>query len=401
MKRVYQLLVLPILFACFISNISFAQTIQVVTPSNAAASADEITSMFGGLLGVTAAEIEAFYLDTWDSSHPYESGCQHPAAQVLQMNNSAVQFQWSLPSGGVMPTAIHYLKLSDGMPGSTSSSSGTAIINIPNDLYLFVFQTDCIDGRSAADIVIIDKPVLSQGEPCECPVFKKVKFANFQGPDEIGEVGDLIEYDWPQSDEYHYYLTLYYDSDLTAKLRFRIHFDDDGTPTHFGLFDECIENIYYNQGGTFMEVGSPPEITGMGTITFSTENQLSFVPGVGTSGSYDLRRCNFKDGDGGSGNPYHDMGLNDIISEKISFRSLTNPIKSITRLDLYLPETQTTAISLYNALGQEIKTVQKESVMEAGNHSIELDLSDLPRGSYFCILKTRDENKSIKLLKVE
>jgi len=81
---------------------------------------------------------------------------------------------------------------------STSSSTGSVVITAPNDLYLFVFQTACgVGRRGAADIVIIDKPVLLHGAPCKCRKYEIVE--EMDGVEFVG--GAVESYLWPEEDQ--------------------------------------------------------------------------------------------------------------------------------------------------------------------------------------------------------
>lgn len=63
-----------------------------------------------------------------------------------------------------------------------------------------------------------------------------------------------------------------------------------------------------------------------------------------------------------------------------------NPFNPKTMIEFIIPEKQNVDLSVYNALGQKIKTLINEE-LEAGKHFIEFDGADLTSGIYFYQLK--------------
>ena len=93
---------------CLMSQILNAQSIQKVTPFNAVASANEIVEMFGDLINVTASDIETFYQEGW-TSNPFNLNCPSPDASITEVNNVLIEFDWTLPTGGTLPTTVRYM----------------------------------------------------------------------------------------------------------------------------------------------------------------------------------------------------------------------------------------------------------------------------------------------------
>lgn len=373
-----------------------AATIEVVTPDNADSSAAEIKATFGDLIDVTVDDIEDFYLSTW-VDHPYDSTCYYPDANVIQMNNNSAQFQWTLPSGGTAPTYIHYLRLSNGEIQSSFSSSGSATINIPNDLYLVIFQTKCGDELSAADIVIIDKPVMLNGAPCDCKEYKDVWDEPF--PPVVGnDVNNngITDYPWPPEDEGDYYCKVVFDQEnIISSLRFHINYED-GTPSSIGAYEDCLENVVAEWNGTFLGAVNDENAV-LGTFLFATNNSLTFEPiSEDLSGHIYLRRCKNKPK---PGKPRIADGQSNANRNDVIFKSLNNPFSNFTTIQYQLPTDQNTSILLYNVLGKEIEQIKAPSLTSKGMHQMNLDLSNLSNGIYFCILKTDTKILSIKLQK--
>lgn len=64
-----------------------------------------------------------------------------------------------------------------------------------------------------------------------------------------------------------------------------------------------------------------------------------------------------------------------------------NPANGTTTVYFNVPTDSKTSIDIYNLSGQLVKTVLNEE-MSQGNHSVEINLSDLREGVYFCNLRT-------------
>jgi hypothetical protein len=62
-------------------------------------------------------------------------------------------------------------------------------------------------------------------------------------------------------------------------------------------------------------------------------------------------------------------------------------------------ETQWITIDLFEISGTKVKHLINEKMMP-GTHEMEIDLSDLKSGIYFCTLKTSDGIQTKKLIKL-
>ena len=75
-----------------------------------------------------------------------------------------------------------------------------------------------------------------------------------------------------------------------------------------------------------------------------------------------------------------------------------NPFFDVTNLYLDLAQARDLAINLYSLDGKLIE--RRALSLESGNHVVELELSDLPAGLYYCSLNTDSWNEVVKLIKV-
>ena len=75
-----------------------------------------------------------------------------------------------------------------------------------------------------------------------------------------------------------------------------------------------------------------------------------------------------------------------------------NPFFDLTNLYLDLAQARDLVINLYSLDGKLIE--RRVSSLELGNHVVELELSDLPAGLYYCSLNTDSWNEVVKLIKV-
>jgi len=81
------------------------------------------------------------------------------------------------------------------------------------------------------------------------------------------------------------------------------------------------------------------------------------------------------------------------------FQAYPNPCSSAIHLQFEINNQQLTILNLYEITGVKIKQLLNEIKMP-GNYELELDLSDLPAGVYFCTLITDSGVETVKLIKL-
>lgn len=89
--------------------------------------------------------------------------------------------------------------------------------------------------------------------------------------------------------------------------------------------------------------------------------------------------------------------LTETIPEQITLGNYPNPFNPTTQIAYGLPETQRVSIAVYNMLGQQVATLV-DGVMEAGNHTINFDASNLSSGVYLYTIRTSSAVITKKML---
>lgn len=74
-----------------------------------------------------------------------------------------------------------------------------------------------------------------------------------------------------------------------------------------------------------------------------------------------------------------------------------NPFNPITKIRFYLPKSTFVSIKIYNILGKEI-TELVNGYRLAGEYEVVWDGKNQPSGIYFCLLKSNEFNRNIKLI---
>jgi len=81
-----------------------------------------------------------------------------------------------------------------------------------------------------------------------------------------------------------------------------------------------------------------------------------------------------------------------------------NPFSGSTKLSIFSPEEGNAIIEIYSATGQLVKSISA-GVMNAGYHEVDVDASQLAKGSYICKLRIQsgssESTKTIRLLKAK
>ncbi len=85
------------------------------------------------------------------------------------------------------------------------------------------------------------------------------------------------------------------------------------------------------------------------------------------------------------------------IENEISI--LPNPFTNSTTLEIYLPEPGRLEVKIYSQIGRLLKTIAKD-YQNAGLQKVDLETGDLEPGVYFCVLKTDEGIKTVKMMKL-
>ncbi|MDX2245931.1 MAG: T9SS type A sorting domain-containing protein [Bacteroidia bacterium] len=75
-----------------------------------------------------------------------------------------------------------------------------------------------------------------------------------------------------------------------------------------------------------------------------------------------------------------------------------NPFSSFTTLELNLKETKDVSVTIIDASGKSVMTILPQ-MLQKGLNNINLDLTELSSGVFFCIIKSNENLHTIKLLK--
>ncbi len=86
-----------------------------------------------------------------------------------------------------------------------------------------------------------------------------------------------------------------------------------------------------------------------------------------------------------------------ILPNNFSIKSYPNPFNNSTTLEIKLPETDQTELSVYNILGQKIATLMDEQ-KRAGNYNIQFNANQLSSGVYVVLLKQNELVAKEKLI---
>ncbi|HSD63156.1 MAG TPA: M28 family peptidase [Ignavibacteriaceae bacterium] len=77
-----------------------------------------------------------------------------------------------------------------------------------------------------------------------------------------------------------------------------------------------------------------------------------------------------------------------------------NPFNPSTKISFSIPQSSNVKIAVYNLVGEQV-TVLLNGNMEAGNHVINFNASDLPSGVYLCRIQYAGSSRMIKMMLLE
>ena len=80
---------------------------------------------------------------------------------------------------------------------------------------------------------------------------------------------------------------------------------------------------------------------------------------------------------------------NKTTAAEYAFDAVPNPASTKSTISYSVPETQVVTIALFNAMGQQIRTLVN-GVVTKGDSSVDLDASDLATGTYLVKIVAND-----------
>jgi hypothetical protein len=87
------------------------------------------------------------------------------------------------------------------------------------------------------------------------------------------------------------------------------------------------------------------------------------------------------------------------LQPSLSFKAWPNPSSDRVTLSFTLPRSEQTRVTLYNASGQEVATLA-EGVLPASEHTMSWKAREAVSGVYFCVLKTPEGVRVIRLTRI-
>ena len=84
----------------------------------------------------------------------------------------------------------------------------------------------------------------------------------------------------------------------------------------------------------------------------------------------------------------------------MQLKAYPNPFNHTTTVEYYLPEASSTKVSLLDFMGREAQMVSPNQVTDAGWHQVQLNADDLPTGTYFLVLQSENQVKTVQLILV-
>lgn len=89
--------------------------------------------------------------------------------------------------------------------------------------------------------------------------------------------------------------------------------------------------------------------------------------------------------------PEHNNGLT-------LYQNYPNPFTTQTRIEIYLPEDAKIELSVYNVIGEKLQTILDKE-LDAGEHQVDFNNENLPVGTYYYQLRSRDKLMTMKMVK--
>jgi hypothetical protein len=83
---------------------------------------------------------------------------------------------------------------------------------------------------------------------------------------------------------------------------------------------------------------------------------------------------------------YGNSATNAVILDQ----NFPNPATGITMIGYELPKDSYASLTLFDALGREVRTLETAALHSAGRHQVNFDGSQLPTGTYYYLLRASE-----------
>lgn len=167
------------------------------------------------------------------------------------------------------------------------------------------------------------------------------------------------------------------------------------TATELNNFGFDIEKLILNENeSVWNTIGF---VNGNGTTSF--EHSYSFIDKNVASGRYQYRLKQIDNDGSFEYSNIIEVEFNGVSKYNLS-QNFPNPFNPVTTIEYQIPQAGMVKITLYNILGQEIRTIINE-VKEVGVHKVNIDASDLNSGVYLYKIESGSFVKTRKMTLVK
>lgn len=361
----------------FPNNNLSAQPISPIHQGNLPAFMVDINNYFNGIIHVSMANIET---SLFTLLPPNGNGnCSEPDAQIVYMNNDSIGFDWPMVAGATEYRAMYY-NLYTGDKEIFLTNDLYYDFEVPNGLYLFLFQSNCSGNWSKANIIIVDKVLhleINTSLNCGCTqepgMTTGYETTNYYYDDFL-DIPSLNEFDiilnLGEMEEHH----------VIHLLRQENDYDN---PITFDINPMCGNNLMKIHNGVFYGLD--------GTIAIA-DTLGSYYLNTNTGFLYDIQIgvCTLEP-EGRSNNgqahftetPISNIYPNPFKDELTAF--FPNGLKNISQ------------ISLINLNGKEFKNLPPMPTSDL--NKIKIETNHLPDGIYFLKIINDDIIKYQKIIK--
>jgi hypothetical protein len=167
------------------------------------------------------------------------------------------------------------------------------------------------------------------------------------------------------------------------------------TATELNNFGFDIEKLILNENeSVWKTIGF---VNGNGTTSF--EHSYSFIDKNIKNGKYQYRLKQIDNDGSFEYSNIIEAEFNGVSKYNLS-QNYPNPFNPVTTIEYQIPQAGMVKITLYNVLGQEIRTIINE-VKEVGVHKVNIDASDLNSGVYLYKIESGSFVKTRKMTLVK
>ena len=374
-----------------------SQTAFSVEPETLQEALEYIESAYGEQIEIGMDEISAFLSDAINEDD-YSQDCTSPEVAITEYDLDFITFSWDAPLVDVAYFEHRSLNLYTGENEYNTTDEGEATYFISSDFYLFLFNSVCTnEKKSKVQIIIVDKDVMFELPPddrgCDCRDPTIVSLIKQPMPPGIpGPILGFAQAPWnskPACQVTKYIINIDDINHSGYEASAYILHNPNHSPEKVYLHTFCSTNFFSPNPYNI----NPGDI-GKYHLEFNNNIRVNIEDAsIMQNAIITLSTCECES------DSRSEIAVREI--QNVDFKvTCENPVYDQISLKVNLQKADKLSVQLFDVFGQAIVPGIFEN-KATGSHRLKIPVSQLSSGIYTCLVKSGNQTKAIKIIKVK